>query len=243
MANHLRALGLSPVLIPAIEIVGPSSFAVLDAAVRDLGSFDWVVFTSANAVKVFAEKVGTSEVPSGIRLAAIGPSTARALEAAGFRADLVPPTAVAESLATALLRFTLRGDKTPASFLIVRAEEGREHLPAALRDAGAAVTIAPAYRTVVPAESIELLRELFTPGDNDLGAITFTSSSTARNLLALCEAADLSLPRTALRVSIGPITSATMREIGWPPDAEAPMATVESLAETVGQALKTGIRS
>ncbi len=185
-------------------------------------------------------KVG--EAPQGFRedpqIAAIGPATARALEKIGRAPTLVPPQAVAESLAEALLPHALQPDGTPTRFLLLRAEEAREHLPETLRAAGAEVTVAPAYRTVIPEGSVPLLREIFAETARHPDAITFTSSSTARNLLALCEAARVILPATILRVSIGPITSRTLHELGFPADAEAPEATVSALAETVMKSLR-----
>ena len=204
-------------------------------------------------------------------IAAIGPATARALEAIGLTPNLVPSHAVAESLAEALLPYVRQPDGTPTRFLLIRAEEAREHLPETLRAAGAEVTIAPAYRSIIPAGSLDLIRNLFAPEPPDreppdrvapdrvphaskappsmsgvfsadpspspIHAITFTSASTARNLLALCEAANVTLPEAALRISIGPITSQTLRDLGLPPHAEAPEATVASLAQTVVNSL------
>ena len=110
-------------------------------------------------------------------------------------------------------------------------------LPEALRAAGAEVAIAPAYRTVVPAGSIDVIRELFGGAASDIAAVTFTSSSTAHNLLSLCEAAGVGLPPTALRVSIGPITSETLRSLGYAPHAEAVTASVTALAQAVREAV------
>ena len=240
LADRLRALGLDPVLIPAIEFVEPSSFAELDAALAHLAGFDWLVFTSANAVGVFAQRwlARTSAAMAGIsaEIAAIGPATGRALETAGLKPNLVPPQAIAESLADALLPYARRADGQTTRLLLVRAEDARQYLPDTLRAAGAEVTIAPAYRTRVPQGSVALLRELLSVPEA-VAAITFTSSSTARNLVALCEAAEVVLPQSALRVSIGPITSHTLRELGLPPHAEAPEATVDSLAEAVARVL------
>jgi len=228
------------VLVPAIEIAPPSSFELLDAATADLASYDWLIFTSANAVEAFhrrLESAGLKAVMGMPRIAAIGPATARALEDIGFATDLVPPQAVAESLADALLTQVRRPDGSPTRFLLVRAEEARDVLPEALRAAGAEVTIAPAYRTVVAAASIDVIRDLFGGATTDVAAITFTSSSAARNLLALCEAAGVSLPASALRVSIGPITSETLRSLDYPPHAEALTAAVDALAQAVREAV------
>ena len=293
LAEHLRALGAEPILIPTIEIVDPTSFAPLDAALAQLDRFHWLLFTSANTVEAFHRRAGSgiaqnllstgeNQVPQGFSLgslglekkgalapevcfpggpsiAAIGPATARALEAIGLTPNLIPPQAVAESLADALISHVRQADGSPTRFLLIRAEEAREHLPETLRAAGAEVTIAPAYRTVIPTGSIDAIRELFSRPETTPDAITFTSSSTARNLFALLEAAGVTLPahpeivtltlslpkeknllhkgvsapRTPIIASIGPITSATLRDLGHPPQVEATEANVASLAENL----------
>lgn len=239
LAAKLAELGLDAVVIPAIELAPPGSFEPLDAALASLGSFHWVIFTSANAVEAMRDRLESTGVDAARafgsaspRIAVIGPATARSLKTVGVAADLIPPEAVAESLVDALLPQVLQADGSPTRFLLIRAEEARDLLPETLRDAGAEVTIAPAYRTIVPPGSIEAIRSLFSD-PVELAAITFTSSSTARNLLALCEAAGVRLPGSALRVSIGPITTETLRSLGYPPHAEAIAASVESLAEAV----------
>ena len=231
-------------LIPAIETVEPSSFSALDHALTQLESFHWLLFTSANGAEAFAQRrQALGQIPAqtplsvSFRVAAIGPATARALESIGITPDLLPPQAIAESLTNALLTFARQTDGSAKRFLLVRAEEGREHLPEVLRAAGAEVIVAPAYRTVVPEDSVVQIRDLFSGAPGSPEAITFTSSSTARNLLALCEAADVPLPASALRISIGPITTGTLRELGWPPHAEAAEATVAALAEAVRLAI------
>jgi len=242
LAGLLRSLGAEPILIPAIQLTDPSSFAALDAALTHLSSagpdtFHWLVFTSANAVEAFHRRL-PSPLPGAkkLRIAAIGLSTARALRGIGLTADLIPPQALAESLTGALLPYARQSGggsgSSPTRFLLVRAEEARERLPETLRAAGADVTIAPAYRTIISQDSIPAIRALFAPGADSLDAITFTSSSTVRNLLALCEAAAVAFPLGPLRISIGPITSQTLRDAGLAPDAEAPEATIASLAQT-----------
>jgi uroporphyrinogen-III synthase len=240
LAAQLNALGLEPVLVPAIELAPPSSFAALDAVVAELSGFHWLIFTSANAVDAFhrrMESVGLNVAEVEGRIAAIGPATARALESVGHAPSLVAPQAVAESLTEALLPHARQPDGSPTRFLLVRAEDARDVLPEGLRAAGAEVTIAPAYRTVVPAGSIDVIRALFGGVRSDIAVVTFTSSSSARNLLALCEAAGVTLPPSALRVSIGPITSETLRSLGCAPHAEAVTASVAALAQAVREAI------
>ena len=257
LADHLRALGADPILIPTIDTVDPTSFAPLDAALAHLNTFHWLLFTSANAVEALHRRGSLSGPwalePGTCRIAAIGQATARALEAIGLAPNLIPPQAIAESLADALLPHALQTDGSPTRFLLVRAEQAREHLPETLRAAGAHVTIAPAYRTVIPAGSIDAIRELFARPESYPDAITFTSASTARNLFALLEAAGVTLPnedvilsaakdllhkganqpQKPIIASIGPITSETLRDLGYPPHVEATEATVSSLAENV----------
>lgn len=237
LAEHLGALGLEPVLVPALELLPPSRPEALEAALSQLERVDWVVVSSVNAVPVLAASLQAGQKPPKVRVAAIGWATAAALEAAGIAVDLVPPAAVSESLADALLPFARDAAGDAGRFLLVRAEEGRDHLPDRLRLAGAEVAVAPAYRTVIPHGSVALLQDALSPTGKGVQAITLTSASTVRNLLALCEAAQMSLPRTALRVSIGPITTAALREAGYPAHAQSPAATVASLAETVARLL------
>lgn len=240
LAGRLSALGLEPVLVPAIELATPLSFEALDGALAELAAYDWLIFTSANAVEAFQRRVEFLRIDVGgaqLKIAVIGPATARALEGVGLAAALVPQQAVAESLVEALLPHARRSDGASVRFLLIRAEDARDVVPEALRGAGAQVTIAAAYRTVVPAGSMDVVRELFGGATPDIQAITFTSSSSARNLLALCEGAGVALPRSVLRVSIGPITSETLRSLGFAPHAEALTASVASLAEAVRAAI------
>jgi uroporphyrinogen-III synthase len=232
LAEEVRELGAEPVFLPTIELAEPSSFGPLDKAIAGLSGFDWLIFTSANAVEVFAARGGVPR--EGLRVAAIGPATAGALEVAGFRVDLMPSSAVAESLVDGLQAVSNVRD---TRFLLVRAEVGRELLPETLRAAGAEVTVVAAYRTVIPAGSVEAVRELFGERGRWPDAITFTSSSTAMNLLSLLEVAGLDLPDRILRVSIGPITSQTLRDAGYPPHAEAKQTSVHALGLAAVEAL------
>ena len=267
LADQLRALNLDPILIPTIELADPTTFAPLDAALAHLDHFHWLLFTSANAVEAFHRRLTASPAlkgtgfspsisPSGeqgalapevclpphLRIAAIGPATARALAALNLPVHLLPPQSIAESFANELLPHALQpadstGKATPTRFLLLRAEAARSHLPDTLRAAGAHLTIAPVYRTVIPPGSIAAIRHLFARQDRWPSAITFTSSSTATNLLALLEVAGARLPQEILRIPIGPITSQTLRDLGLPPHAEAAEPTLPALAAAVVKSL------
>jgi uroporphyrinogen-III synthase len=274
LADALRALGLEPILIPTIELAPPTTFAPLDEAIATLDTFHWLIFTSANAVEAFAQRLAdinpsNTQVPQGFSLgshqlvkergasapeslsllsplsslhcltAAIGPATARALEPLGLIPDLIPEKAIAESLAEGLLPYALQPDGTPTRFLLIRAESARDHLPDTLRAAGAHVSIAPAYRTITPTDSIAAIQHLFSSPNLYPQAITFTSSSTATNLLALLELSSLTLPADIPRISIGPITSKTLRDLNLPPHAEANEATIPALTDAVRQAVSS----
>jgi uroporphyrinogen-III synthase len=225
LADILRTLGALPILIPTIEIAAPASYAALDAALTCLATYDWLVFTSANAVEAFhrrAQSQHLTQLPR--KIAAIGPATERAVNAIGLTVDLLPPQSIAESLAAALLP-----EAPNKSFLLVRAAIARDTLPQTLAAAGATVTIAEAYSNRIPAPSLAAITSLFSNSANYPDAITFTSASTATNLVALLEAANLTLPPAIIRASIGPITSNTLRDLNLPPHIEAAEATIPAL--------------
>ena len=229
LAELLESVGAIPILVPSIEIAPPSSYTALDEALLHLESFDWIVFTSKNAVDVFRDRKKTGKNTQKIPLiAAIGSATAEAAKAAGLDVELVPVRFVAEALAEALIPLAAGG-----SILLVRAEEARDILPEMLINAGAAVTIAPAYRNQIPESSIARAREIFALPDATPNAITFTSGSTARNLAALLESAGVCMPPYVLLASIGPITSQAMRELGYEPAIEARKATIPALVEAL----------
>lgn len=229
LAAQLEALGATTILIPTIEIVPPTSFAAIDAALTCLGTYDWLLFTSANAVEAFhrrAQFLHLTQLPKHI--AVIGPATLNAANAIGLTVDLVPPRYVGESLAESLLP-EARGK----SFLLVRAAQARDTIPETLTAAGATVTIAEAYRNQLPTGSIQSLHKLFASPENYPDAITFTSASTARNLCALLESASLTLPPNITLASIGPITSEALRDLGHEPIIEAQEPTIPALVQSL----------
>ncbi len=233
LAAQLEALGATPILIPTIEITPPASFSALDAALTCLRTYDWLIFTSANAVEAFhrrAQFLHLTQLPR--KIAVIGPATLNAANAIGLTVDLVPPQYIAESLAAALLP-----EAPGKSFLLIRAAQARDILPETLTAAGAHVTIADAYRNQIPPDSMRAIQTIFSTPATYPDAITFTSASTARNLIALLEAASLTLPPTITLASIGPITSQALRDLGHPPTLEAPEPTIPALIQTLTQCL------
>lgn len=231
LGDALAARGLTVVAIPTIAMEPPSDdYAGLHRELERLENFDWLLFTSANGVESFVrerEELGVEEVPC--RIASIGAATSRALRQAGLQVHLQPKTAVSEAFAAALRPYA-----AGRRMLLVQAEAARDVLPVQLEHAGAQVVIVPAYRTVVPRASAEALRNELPR----LDAVTFTSSSSVRNFLELCDSAGVSVPVRIVLASIGPITSQTLRESGYEPKIEAPVAEMEVLASLLARFLQ-----
>lgn len=226
LSDQLRQAGATVVIVPTIEIIPPESYGPLDQALARIDQFDWVVFTSANAVEVFEARRKSDLLPK--RVAVIGPATGRAVERLGIPVALQPSRFVAEALAEALAPKVAGG-----SVLLIRAAEARDVLPEAMKHAGVGLTIAEAYRNRVPPDSIPLIKDIFSSPEHVPDVITFTSASTARNLIDLLQQAELELPTGALLASIGPITSRAMRELGLTPAMEANEATIPALVQVI----------
>lgn len=235
LSTELAKLGAEAIEIPAIEIIAPVSYQALDDALGHLNRYDWLVATSTNAVRTMRERATALGVAaadlSNLKVAAVGATTARSLEDWGLRVAVTPKEYVAESLLEAL------GDQARGKrVLIVRASIARDVIPEALKRQGAEVEIAEAYRTVIPERSIEKVRDAFEDGPPD--AATFTSSSTVTNFIQMVHAAGYThRPDGILAVSIGPITSQTLREHGWEPAAEADPHDVAGLLAATVRAL------
>jgi uroporphyrinogen-III synthase len=229
LRERLEQQGAEVLLLPTIEIVPPESYAPLDDALRQARDFAWLVVTSANAVRVMDERLTAlglgARSLAHVRCAAVGPSTADALRSMGLAVDVVPERYVGEALADALAD-RVRGQRV----LLVRAAVARDVVPEGLRAAGAEVAIVDAYRTVVPADAAGRAREIF--GAELLpDAVVFTSGSTVTHLLDVLRDAGLAFPREVACVSIGPVTSAALREAGLPVASEAETASLDGLVD------------
>lgn len=243
LSNLLREAGAEPVEFPVIKIVPHTGTTDLDALSRLPGMiqhaeasaspFDWVVFTSANAVYAVSEWLESRERDARAfgraRVAAIGPATADALkERMGLRADFVPSQFVAE----AVVAEWPEQDMTSQRVLLPRAKEARELLPDRLTAMGAIVEVVTAYETVRDAGAAEVIRAQLQEGKID--AITFTSSSTVKNFIdsigSECIATCLS---GVLIACIGPITADTAREMGITPSSTAEAYTIPGLVDSL----------
>jgi uroporphyrinogen III methyltransferase/synthase len=229
LVERLQELGAATVELPVIEIGEPDDGgAALREAAGRVGEYDWVVFTSANAVVRFFAALGAvgsdTRALGGRRVAAIGPGTADALAGAGVRPDLVPERFVAESLLDAF-------PPGPGRVLLPRAAVARDVLPAGLAERGFTVDVVEAYRTIVGRPSSEALAAAATAS-----AVTFTSSSTVTNYLAV--AGDLPLPPVV--ACIGPITADTARAAGLSVDVVAAEHTIDGLVTALVGTLGRG---
>lgn len=236
LSDGLRELGAIPVEVPVLEIAPPVSFAALDGALRQIDRYDWIIFTSANTVAALKTRVDalgvTAALPAGTKIAAVGSATASAALDAGWNVTLTPETYVAESLVVSLQKQDVRGKRV----LLARAEVARDVIPDSLRAAGAIVDVVDAYRNVIPADAPKQLRRAVAEG---LDAATFTSSSSVTHLADAARAANLGFPFAGVpAVSIGRVTSATLRTAGWEPAAEANPHDIPGLIATVERLLR-----
>ena len=208
LCNALTAEGAQPIPFATIEISPLQDFQQLDSALQAMaaGQYDWVIFTSVNGVEACQERLAPNglgvSVFSATKIAAIGPSTASALHELGAQVDFIPTEYVAERILDGL------GSVAGKRILLPRAELARVALNEALVDAGALVDEVPVYHTVQPAPDAAGLQALH----NGVDVITFTSSSTVRNFVALA-GTEIGNARIAC---IGPITAQTAQELGLP---------------------------
>jgi uroporphyrinogen-III synthase len=239
LSSALRELGCEVVEVPFIEIRKPSSYQPLDSALRSLATYDWLILTSVNGVDALFERLAKKKIDLSalvpLKIAAIGPATKKAIEQHGLRVTVTPKEYVAESV-VASLRRRVQGKRV----LLVRAKVARDVIPRELRKAGAEVDVVEAYETVAPKSSKTRLQAALASKTRRPHAITFTSSSTVRNFVDLL---GLRSARVALKkpprhhrvntASIGPVTSATLREFGLPVDIEAKEYTIPGLVAAI----------
>ena len=278
LSSELRQLGAEVIEIPFIEIRKPRSFKPLDAALKNLSSYDWLILTSVNGVEAMWERMKRTPAgktlltttrsgktlpwnglpwksgPSGprremkaraasaaegrIRIAAIGPATKKAIEKRGVKVDVVPKEYVAESVVRSLKK-KVQGKRV----LLVRAKVARDVIPRELRKAGAHVDVVEAYETVVPESSRRKLQAVLGNPKLRPDVVTFTSSSTVRNFVELLDSRKSKahgrerpshMGLDGIRMaSIGPVTSATLREFGLPVDIKAKEFTIPGLVAAI----------
>jgi uroporphyrinogen III methyltransferase/synthase len=228
LSEQLRALGADVIELPTIRIEPPSDLRAFAELVQDAHSYDWIVFTSPNGVTAFFDLFyklyNDAREIGGVRIAAIGPATAQRIKDFHLKVDLQPEEFVAESI---VREFRKQGGVENLRILLARAEKARDLLPKELSALGAIVDEGFAYRTVPETRDVTGARRRLLEEGADL--ITFTSSSTVENFLAL----GLAWPAGMQVASIGPVTSATAHERGLEVAIEARRHDIMGLVEAI----------
>jgi hydroxymethylbilane synthase len=218
LSDKIRMLGGDPVELPAIDLAPLTDYAELDAALSQTGNYDWVVFTSANGVRAVAERLAARGLDASYlasaKLAAIGPATARALQALGLAVEFIPTKYLGEQVAAEL-------PVEPGSrALLLRADLASDVLARGLTERGVQVKDIDAYRTILPeTKDVDWKR---------IDAVTFTSSSTVNNMMNMLGDRKADLARADI-FCIGPVTAQTAREAGLNVAAVATEHTVDGL--------------
>jgi uroporphyrinogen III methyltransferase / synthase len=230
LAKLLINEGANPIHFPTIKIVPPPDWNELDAAIKNLEDYDWLIFTSANGVTFFFERLFTKNRDirdlKGVKICCIGPATAQQVEGKGIRVDLVPKKFISEGILKSFSGKNLKGKK----ILIARAAEARDVLPEGLKKLGAKVDVVTAYETV---NSGKKRNELETPfKENQVDVITFTSSSTVNNFVKIM-GRDFSLPKGVKVACIGPVTAAAAKKAGFAVDIHQEEYTIEGLVQAL----------
>jgi len=233
----LERQGAEVVLCPTIETVPLESYELLDAALERMATYSWLIFTSVNGVKYFfarlRERKQDIRTLGAVRISAIGPETARAVESFQLRVDAIPQEYRAEAVVPVL------GEVQGKKILLPRAAEARAILPQALTALGAQVEEIAVYRTVRPrGTNAEKVRTLLTEGKVDL--VTFTSSSTVRNFVSLFSQNELRSLINSVHIGcIGPITAETARGYGLYVSVQPASYTVPDFAEAIVDYFRT----
>ena len=231
LTELLEERGARCIEAPAIKIVEPESFALLDTAIGQLNSYDWIIFTSTNGVDYFFQRLKHAGLDSRVlaksKVAAIGAQTGGHLEKYGIQADVIPLEFRAEGIVQVMTGRISPGMKV----LIPRALVARDILPMKLAELGAEVTVAPAYRTVAGDTDGKRIAGKLALGEISL--VTFTSSSTVTNLLDLLGEGGAELVSKAKVACIGPITAATCIDYGIKPDVIAEEYTISGMVDAI----------
>lgn len=232
LAELLQARGFEPVFFPTIRITPVADPRPLDAALGRLAGFDWVIFTSANAVDAVWDRLDRlgRTFPPGLRVAAIGPKTAARLEGHGIAPDFVPDEYLSEAVVPGL------GDLSGRRVLLPLADIADDTLEAAVRAARGSPETVTAYHTQPATPDPAGLAAL----RSGVAAVVFTSASTALHFSTLARAAGLdpfNLPGRPLIICIGPKTAAAAREAGLPVDRVAGAYTLEGLVSALEEVI------
>jgi uroporphyrinogen III methyltransferase / synthase len=233
-ASRLKKMGAEVVVFPTIEIVPPLRWDGLDQAIDQIRSYYWIIFTSANGVHFFwqrlKEKGMPLRLPSSLKVCAIGPATAKALEGKGVSVSYIPKEYVAEAILGGFEKMAIRGRR----ILLARARIARDVLPKGLKKMGAEVDVVEVYRTIKPRGGARKLRQLLTEGKID--AITFTSSSTVNHFAELLKKENMKTYLKGISIAcIGPVTARTAQAWGMKVSIQPDEYTLPGLTRAIAE--------
>jgi len=233
----LEKNGAEPIEFPTIETVRPKDWKEIDRAIKNLPKYDWAIFTSVNGVKYFVERLKKFDKDirelKGIKICAIGPATAKAIEDLGIKVDLVPKEYRAESIIAGLGKNKIKGKR----FLLPRALKAREVLPEEIKRLGGKVDVVSAYRTIKPKEKTDEIRKMLE--EKKIDVVTFTSSSTVENFVSMFKKGEAAgLLQDVAVASIGPITRDTASTLGIKTNIMPEKYTIPALTEAIVQYFK-----
>lgn len=230
LSELLDQYGAEPVEMPTIQIEPLADYSKLDKAIQDLNKYHWLIFTSANGVEPFFSRLQKQGKDSrhlkGIQICAIGPATAEALQAHGIKADYMPLEYAAQGIIASFKKLQTQDKRV----LIPRAEQVTQELVDGLAKLGAKVEQIPVYRTMLPAETAARGKHMLLEGRIDI--VTFTSSSTARNLVAIL-GKDWPVLNKAAIACIGQVTAQTAKELGLKVDLVSKEHTIPGLVKAM----------
>lgn len=236
LSAKLRNLGATTIELPTITILPPNTMNRLDKSILMILHYDWVIFTSVHGVRFFRQRLeALGESPDKlkqVKVAAIGPATAAALEQLGKEPDYVPAQYLSEKIAVGL------GDVKGKRILLPRADIASKKLPELLRQRGAKVEEVVAYRTVIPEDlSADRLKSVLNQG---IDVVTFTSPSTVRNLAQIVGPNELQVLLKGVKVAcIGPVTAEATKKLGIHADIVARTHTIDDLVEAIENDIRT----
>lgn len=232
LLSGLKTQGAQVLAIPFIEIRKPKSYKPLDTALKNLSQYDWLVLTSVNGVEALWSRLKklqlTKKDLQHLQIAAIGPATRKAVQQHGLKVRVMPQEYVAEAVVESLI-----GKVAGKRVLLARAKVARDVIPRELHKVGAKVDVVEAYETIVPSTSKMQLRAALKNPARRPHVITFTSSSTVKNFLTLLGKSNIKTINNIHLASIGPVTSATLRENGLKAHIQAAQYTIPGLINAI----------
>jgi uroporphyrinogen III methyltransferase/synthase len=231
-AKWLKKFGAEVIEFPTIEIVPPSNWKKVDQALDKLSQFHWIIFTSANGVKFFFERVREKKkrFPSLLRVCAIGPATAKALKKRGIRIDFIPKEFIAESILKGFEKKNIKGKR----IIIARAKKARDVLPKELRNMGAEVEVVETYQTINPKGGKTRLKNILK--NQRIDVIAFTSSSTVNHFIKMLKGENIKrLLKNIFIACIGPITAKTAKDLGLQVHIQPDEFTIPSLTHAIAK--------